>query len=82
MLAVGCECFCFCFDVLLNLVCKRCVVNFFAYDRGDWFVICLVFVPLLTQENPGITEGLWKCSFPVLWNSLRSIGISSPLKVG
>lgn len=90
MLAVGCECLCFCFGVLLNLVCKRFVVNFCAYDREDWAIICLGVIPFLLYReyctlhyitNTDITERIWKCSFPVLWNSLRSIGISSLLKV-
>ena len=74
------------FDVFLDSVCKIFIEYFCTnIHKANWsevLFLCWVFGCFRYQDNCGFVKGVRvRTSVSILWNSLRSIGIGSSLKV-
>jgi hypothetical protein len=75
------------FDVLMDSVCKYFLEYFsINVNKGKWpeiLFLCCVFLCLMYQGDCGLIHRKSSTIIPVsaLWNSMRSIGLSSSLKV-
>jgi hypothetical protein len=71
------------FDVFLDSVCKNFIehfcINIHKWNWSDGLFLCWVFMWFWYQSNSGFSsnELVDVASVSILWNSLRSVGISS-----